>query len=259
MRPSHQRLRTCVFVALLLIGAGGCGLSDYQNRMDAQRTRVQKFDEINNLLDDPIQMPMVQIGVAKEDKPAWPFDIYLRLPSGFSTTPKEKTPYYINFAFFRYGGGDPAYNVFIVAAYVADPKKDQEIGKYHAKSFREYARAAIVDYYVKTQKFNLVLPDKVKPGIETAERVSMYPDDLKPILYETYEYRDTSNTKLTEHSVFRACFHESEGKQICIVVQRPLRAPNENFDKAIKACLGTLDMSSDAASKRAQFKKARGY
>jgi hypothetical protein len=263
MRPSRQLLRTRVCAALLVIGAGGCGLSDYQNRMDTQRTRIQKFDEINNLLDDPIGMPMMQFGVVKEEKPAWPFDVYLRLPRGFSTAPKDKAPYYINFAFFRYSAGDPAYNIFIVAANVAEPKKEQEIGKYHPKYFRDYVRAAIGDYYLKTQKFNLVLPDKVKPSVETVERVSTYPaEDAKPLLFETYEYRDTANTKITEHSVFRAYFHDTlppDSRQICIVVQRPLRTPNENFDKAIKACLGTLDISGEAAGKRAQFKKARGH
>ena len=80
---------------LFILSVSGCGLSDYESRMDAQRARVQKFDDANNRLGDPIAMPMIQVkgGAAQ---PAWPFDIFLRLPKGynFSKTYGKDWPFY---------------------------------------------------------------------------------------------------------------------------------------------------------------------
>jgi len=249
-----------------LICASGCGLSDYQTRMDAQRVRIQEIDETNELLDDPIEMPTLQNATGKEDKLAWswrdetgrdfPVDVFLRLPKGFGTVPKDKNPYYTNFSFFRYAGAEPGFNIFLVAAFIAEADAKQGVSKYHPKSFRFYVRKSIEDYYVKTTKFNLVLPEKVEDRSETFKRLSHYPSDARPIVYTYYEYRDTNNNKTKDHSSFRVYLHQEGDRQVCLVDQRPLRSPNEAHDKAVTACLRTLDVSDDAAIKRRQFRKA---
>jgi hypothetical protein len=256
MAAFAKPLRPCVLLLIAFIPSSGCGLSDYQQRMDAQRVRIQKFDDTNNLLDDPIEMPIWK--TTTEEKNAWPFDVFLRLPKGFGTAPREKTPYYVNFAFFRYNSHEPAYSIFIVAADVALDAKQETFGKYLPDKFRRYVGEGLKDFYRKKYKAELVLPEKEELRAEPIERVALYPDDLKPILYRTCEYRDTSNPKAAEPSTFRLHLHESEGKQICIVEQRPLRTPNETFDKAMRASLGTLEFGEAAANKRAQFKKMKG-
>ena len=247
------------WIAVLMV-AGGCGLPEYYNKMDAQAARVREFDETNNLLDDPIDMPTMQTVTSKEEKPAWPFDVYLRLPRGYGTAPKDKNPYYINFAFFRYSGPGPSYNVFLVAAFVAESDKKQETGKYFPKLFRTYVKSAIEDFYARTSapKFSLKLPDTSKERTETMRRFSAYPEEGKSLSYSVYEYTDAANVKAAPQSVFRVHILEEESKQVCIVEQRPLRVVNEEYDKAFKLCLRTLDISTDAASKRAQFRKAKG-
>jgi hypothetical protein len=61
--------------------------------------------------------------------------------------------------------------------------------------------------------------------------------------------------------VFQVFIHETSardkepGRQVAIIVHRPLGPPNDAFDKAVEACMGTLDVSSDAGSKRTQFRK----
>jgi hypothetical protein len=225
--------------------------------MDAQRARIKEMDETNALMDDPIEMPSMKFGLSKEMVPAWPYGVYLRLPTGFGTTPKEATPYYENFPFFRYSGNEPNYNLFVAAALIAESDAKQDVAKYVPKNFRAYIRKAIEDYYFKEKKIKLVLPEKVKEESEKVKRFVPYPEDDVRIVYTVYEYRDTSIKKIAEPSVFRVYLTAEENKQFCIVAHRPLGASNEQFDKAFKACLGTLDIGPDAASKRSQFTRTR--
>src|SRR5439155_9457336 len=110
----NSLFRMCGLAVIALTGASGCGLSEYQSRMDEQRTRLQNFDDNNRLLDDPIDMPRLKLK-DKDGNPgeklAWP-DVFLRLPKGYATTPKDKDPYgYVFlekqnlFPCYRYAGG----------------------------------------------------------------------------------------------------------------------------------------------------------
>ena len=50
--------------------------------------------------------------------------------------------------------------------------------------------------------------------------------------------------------------HEAAGKQACIIVQHLVRMQNADaFNKSIEACLSTLDLSAEAATRRAQFSR----
>ena len=266
MKSFSGFLRWLGMVALVGSAASGCGLSEYQAKMDAQRVRVSEFDEINRLLDDPVEMPVQPSVAEKADaKPAWPFDIFLRLPKGYAF---YKTPYYKNFSFYRFQGPEERKNVFIVAATIAEPKGTEEFGKYLPENFRRYVWAAVDDFYFKTYKADpniignrnkVFLPgDKVKYEPFEARFFTPISGENKTIPYQSVIFTDKDNKMLKEHSEFRAFYHIEPGRQICIVVQRPLKTPHETFDKSIEAAsLGTLDISVEAAGKRAQFKQAR--
>jgi hypothetical protein len=244
-------------LAIGLIAIAGCGVNEYHQRMDAQRARIQELDDTNALLDDPIEMPTTQADIGKDVAAAWPFTVYLRLPKNFGTSPKDKTPYYVNFPFYRYTGPDPNYNLFVAAAFVAEADAKQDVLKFTSKNFRVYTRRAIEDYYAKSTKLKLALPDKIEERSEIVKPFAPYPDDSKPMRFLYHEYNDLGNKKTPEHTLFRVFIYEEEGKQVCIVEQRPLRVPNETFDKAIKACLRTLDIGPDAGNKRKKFTKSR--
>ena len=267
-------------LAILLIGAAGCGLSDYHSRMDAQRERVKEFDDANRALDDPIEIPTLQREKPKnppkdaakdpkddaKDPNAWLFDFYLRLPKGFGSMPKDKAPIYSTFPCFRYAGNEAGYDIFVAAAFVVDPKKEKdEFGKYSPESFRFWLRTAIKDYYMKTNyKLDMKLLSKeMSTGVKV---LSPFSDVTAKIHYTYFEYPDPDNPKVKEKkepSVFRVYFHEEPatvkdgnkepGNQIAIIVHRPAR-PSDAFDKAMDACLGTLD-TKESLSKRGQFKK----
>src|SRR3954470_24265081 len=73
---------------ILLCVAAGCGLSDYEKRMDEQRQRIKEFEDVNLLLDEPLEIPSTKKpGGRDEMVPARP-EIYLRLPKGFGSVVK---------------------------------------------------------------------------------------------------------------------------------------------------------------------------
>jgi hypothetical protein len=81
---SHRSHRLALFVALLALT--GCGVRDYENNMQKAEARIQRFDEENRLLGNPLTFPLLPKG-----SPAPPF---LRPPLGVSTTSqKDEVPY----------------------------------------------------------------------------------------------------------------------------------------------------------------------
>ena len=260
---------------LALIGASGCGLSDYEKRMDAQRARVEKFDEPNHLLDDPIEMPKVpglnpKEGGDKDEKVdvvAWPFDVFLRLPKGYSKLPKERMTNVDDFPCFRYvGGTEGAFNIFVAAWLVADPpaknEKDAKTPrKYTPDSFLGNLHKVMHSHYTKNDIQTFMPQEKGKPQLSRGfEVVAPYPDPTRPpkVLYTYRQYTDEGNKLAKEKCAYDVYVFEERGKQVGIIVHRPLLPPNPDLlNKSIDACLGSLDVSSDASNKRAQYKSAK--
>lgn len=245
-----------LIAAICMTLASGCGVSDYQNRLDEQRKRVQEIDEFNSLLDDPIEIPTMQIGASKEDQPAWPFEVFLRLPKGYTSVPKEKAPY--NIALFRYSGDDPNMNIFIIAAHIAEPDEKQVFKKYHPKTFKLYVKTALEEHLLKTTKSKVALVEPKEETSDVVKSFAIYPEDAKRILFRQFEYREPGGKRTKDVSVFRVNLHEDAGKQICIIEHRLTNADNKAHDNAFKASLSTLDISADAVGKRSQLKKTRG-
>jgi hypothetical protein len=259
-------------VAVVLLSAG-CALQDYHNRMDAQQARIKEFDEINASLEDPIEMPKIQITNPKEEKPAWPFEIFLRLPKGYGTTPKpvdidptlKKGPMLELFPMFRYNAdADPNYNIFVAAAAIAEMGRKDEFGKYHPPVFRMYVQGWLQEYYLLKHKFPLVVPVKLDSSVEVAKRFQPYPDDAKPIPYQTFQFSDAYLKKIESPTLFRVYFHDDKAsaRQVAIVTQTPLRPTNEDADKTFRKVfansLRTLEIGPDAAKQRTQYRRAKG-
>jgi hypothetical protein len=257
-------------VAVALVGAGGCGLSDYQSRMDAQRERVLQFDEANRLLDDPINMPKLEYQDPKEgtqqEKAAWPFDVFLRLPKGSGITFKDKivSPYDPNFVVFRYASFTPgAYNFFLAASRVADPnQKEPEPGKYAPNAFLNFVKTAMEIHYASTYKVQPLLDQTTKPVFRDVKVVTAYPNPDAPttVRFSFFTYTDERNTQVLakDRNAFDVYYHEKGGKQVCFVVHRPLQSANSaSLKTAVETSLGTLDISSEAGRKRSEHRKAK--
>lgn len=262
MKLITKNLRPRLSLLFALFAASGCGLSDYQNRMDAQRQRVQEFDAANSLLDDPILMPKIQLPQAKDgstrEGPAWPFDVYLRLPSGLGIFPREKAPYHSSFnpfPCFRYASGDVTLGVFVVAAKVAEPKAKEEPGHFTPADFRIRIREAMEDFYSRTFKVRYTLQPKGKARLVDKKPVAAYPDG-PALKYEYLQYTDDGNKEVKSRANFDVYVHERYGKQVAIIVYHLAKQDGAGYLTArVDACLGTLDISNEAANKRLQFKK----
>ena len=247
-------------LGLLVLGAGGCGLSEYEARMDKQRERVAKFDELNRLLDAPIEMPVVQTAVAKdkvEARPAWPFDLFLRLPRGYGTSMKDKNPHNKLFPMVRYAGGDVGMNVLVVAALVQEPKTPDNPAKhlYEPRSFRAQLRLALAEFCSRTSKIELSFSEKSRYQTHDVAVLTPYPETAPTI---RYEFGQHAVPRITVPCTFEVYLREEAGKQVAIIFQRATQLPAVNadaFNKSVAACLGTLDISAEAAGRRGAFKK----
>lgn len=253
---------------LVLIGASGCGLSDYQSRMDAQRERVQQFDEANRLLDDPVNVPKIEFQDPKETNPqqksAWPFDVFLRLPKGSGVSPKDNITFADNFVVFRYASFTPgAYNFFVAAARIADDnQKEPEPGKYTRTGFLSYVKPAMDIYYANTYKIPAVLAQTTKVASKEVKVVTAYPNPEAPatVKFSFFTYTDEANTQVLakDRSAFDVYYHEKAGKQLCLIVHRPLQSANAaSLKTAIETSLGTLDLTSEVSKKRSEHRKAK--
>ena len=269
-----------MLVSLLALSVAGCGLSDYQSRMDDQRKRVKKFDDANQLLGDPIDIPAIP-GPGKgrtETIPAWSFEIFLRIPKGYVL---DQKPLYTNFPCFRYYGADRNYNVFVAAAVLIEKDAKERYGEYSPARFRELIRLVIDDFYFKNYKSDprffankakLFLPADKKYEPFPAELITPFSDVSDQIRYELISFNDKENTANDKKVEFRVYIREEygrevveagkrvirPGKQVAIIAHRPISGPNEQFDKSIQAALGTLDLSAEVASKRTQYKALKG-
>lgn len=264
-----------MLAGLLALSVAGCGLSDYQSRMDAQRERIQKFDDANQLLGDPIDSPLIS---GKGADSAWSFDFFLRIPKGYVV---EKKPYGTNFPFFRYAGADPGYGVFVAAAVLIDKDAKERYGECSVARFRELVRLGIDDFYFQkyksdarfhANKHKLFLPADIQYSAFAADLITPFSDVAEKIPYAFTSYKDAENKGNDKHVEFRVYFREEygreimeagkrrmlPGKQVVIVAQAPIRGQNEQFDKSIQAALGTLDVSAEVTSKRAQYKRLKG-
>src|SRR5437899_2116987 len=130
-------VRRAVLCVLLLVSLlGGCGLADYEKRMDQQRERLRIIDEENKYLGDMLEPPVAD----KDGARPIPFDIFLRLPRGISKIIADKDGAYSlqDQIIYRYPGPE-GYNFYLAAglAGTRDQKKELKKGEWPPEEFRE--------------------------------------------------------------------------------------------------------------------------
>jgi hypothetical protein len=64
-----------------VLGAGGCGLADYEGQMDVERQQVQRFDEETKYLAGPLEAPKLKSGGKEVDTP----EVFFRPPHGIQS------------------------------------------------------------------------------------------------------------------------------------------------------------------------------
>ena len=79
--PSALSRNWLLVLAPAALAAAGCGLSDYEKKMQEADARLQRFDAENALLGEPLALPT---GDA-----ALPADLFLRPPKGIAKNPED--------------------------------------------------------------------------------------------------------------------------------------------------------------------------
>ena len=210
----------------------------------------------------PLPKPKEPAKDAKEEpkqaEDAWLFDFYLRLPKGFGSVPKDKTPYFSPFPCFRYAGPESGFDVLVAAAQNADfrAKETEKFDKYYPENFRYFVRMAMKEFYAKAnpkadaswidrqEEKRKAEEDQAKKKGEVIppksfEPVTPYSDESadpkKRVIYQYFaEYAEPANPKNKDKklSIFRVYIHDEParlkedgtrepGKQIAIIVHRP--------------------------------------
>jgi hypothetical protein len=268
--------RTIPIVACAILTVCGCEVRNYEERMDEQQRRIEIFDEENRYIGNSwIDMPLVESDKKKGAKvPAWPFEVFLRLPKEVSTTPTS-TVYESparDLRIFRYAcPTTTGYNFFVAAGLVPVREKGKDdkfrAHEFPADIFRDRVRGALLDYYRKEYRTNptsdFFLVDRGKLQQITVEPKNDRGDPLPPIEYLAAASKDTFNQQRAKEkkvSVFRAYFHQYETKQVAILVQIPMfMEGSDEFEKALSWSLKTLDLSAPgiAAKRNALMSRRR--
>jgi hypothetical protein len=84
-KTTDLELKNCT-LALLLTMITGCGLADYEAKMDAAQKRLEYLDKESVYLGDPIEPPPVIRPATEEGAPKpKPIDLFFRPPRGIAT------------------------------------------------------------------------------------------------------------------------------------------------------------------------------
>ncbi|MBX9679433.1 MAG: hypothetical protein K2X38_11775 [Gemmataceae bacterium] len=223
----------------------GCGVADYEERMDQQRKRVAVFDDETKYLNEPIAPPMLPQAKGKSPVIAFPFEVHLRAPIFIKSkrpglTPPKKgekldptadpetdnTFAYQNLKLSWYAGEDKSFAMLVGAADLLAKNPPGKIvpNKMTADEFKGRLPGALGAYYQKTRggrATTLQIPpllnwteEKVRPITSLGEG--------SPIMYAKAAIHENP-TKETDAIGFQIYYWSDErlARQIAIIYQLP--------------------------------------
>lgn len=239
------------FMAIAFVLAGGCGLSDYEKRMDEQRDRLNLIDEENAALGDLIEMPSGKDPYGNEIK--LPFEIFLRLPKGVSGAFQERDSMYVfeKQPLFRYNGNKTDVNVFVAWARIAEkdaktkPKEDEVL----PEDFRRRVRGALMDFIARVCFVNANAPNFNQANKDP--RQVLRDGKMRKLELESLAFDDPRPEP--QRSRFLVYFLSWNDRQGAVVYQVPLKDVGQ-YSKGVDISLRTLEIANIAQAQRAAFR-----
>ena len=242
------------WAALALLLLCGCGLGDYEKRMDEQRERLARLDEEALLLGDLIDMPSGKDAYGNDIKV--PFAIFLRVPKGVSGAFKGREAVY-------YGDKQPLYryygksdlNVFIALALTPDmsaPGKAKE-DEISPDIFAARVRSGLQDFVRREYSLNANPPDSSQLKKEAREVLR---NNTKITLnFLTLTFDNQGQQGPTRFSLF---FSQKGNRQAAVIYQYPQTlVTDQQFQRMLDYSLKTLEISYVADSLRTSFKNKK--
>jgi hypothetical protein len=247
-------------LALALLGLAGCGLGEYEQRMDEEAARLKIYDEENEYLGDPLQMP--QSLPSADGKLPPPPDLYrmgvfLRAPK--VRINREKQP--ILPAPTVYMKDEPAtsgpvqlYRYTVGSQVGPSLFLAGDLGALQAEKFQAHVMHALRQYAQRVANPNASLPD---PVLQRTQK--QYPktatENFPPVdLLGGHADEPPGPTA----SRFWVYFHRAEGgKQVAVIYQVPLPADEQGVPvppAEVDWSLKTLAISKAAADSEKAWK-----
>lgn len=243
-------------VTLFLAVLSGCGLADYEKRMDEQRERLQAMDKENEVLGDVIQMPSGKDPYGEAIKV--PFDIFLRPPQGIAVKIQGPKAIY-------YGGKLPLYrytnasktdvNMFVAAAKIVDatskekPKEDELT----PDDFRAKVREALLDYFRREHGgWNASLPDFA--ALKKESLPVTREGKQQALVLETAVADDG---RLQNPSRLFIFVHVGKYRQAAVIYQAPVQIAEQGFRSAVEISVKTLEITALAITLRTAYARLR--
>lgn len=240
-------------LCVCLLAATGCGLSDYERRMDQVRRRLAVQDEEDRLLGPPLDQPTVRNEKEGIDERAWPFEVFLRLPKGYAGTLPDKEAVFPGpeATLYRYEGPDR--RAVLVAAATAPEGGDAGSSP---EDFRRRTLQALRTYYwlhLWQRKFVIDFPDKNLEKIALA-----VPGGKRTLAFEALSLPDHENVKEDQAVHFHAFFHQEGKRRVAVLFQTPRNRKDDPEEARVRnASLATLAFDAEARRRWVEWQQRR--
>jgi hypothetical protein len=239
-----MRIAGTVWLTLLVL-VSGCGLDDYERRIDKQRARLRVFDEENKYLGDMLEPP----GRPSSDTSGpFPFDIFLRLPRGIAGIAADPTGTRATTdpKVYRCSGPD-GFDLFLAAA-IAGPRdpKDVNKGEWTPANFQDDFRLALGTMLMKYYRQPEMIQRVARPA------TSPIGEKLPDVVFDHFVLAD--DPAVRDATCLNVYVHQKGPRLVGLAFQFPQTAREEKMvQQGIDFSLKSLDIGENARAKRAAF------
>jgi hypothetical protein len=262
------------FLLIFFLLTVGCGLSEYEKRMDQQGQALRRFDEESKALSDPLEYPLLIDAKTTAAKPILPVDFFLRPPKGTDSKAKDlelaapgKAP------LVRYPG--PAdFNVLVSTYRLAqdakdakDPKQIKQ-GEMTAKEFQHRVREALTRFYEKefrkpidwsraekTDKKSYQVPQTKGPAVNLIFDYQTLTDDPYP---GKNTPQDPKIKPKNEYHDFRLFFYQTPHYQAAIIYQIPAdKRKDAAINSGVDYSIRSLALAPESGNRRLEWAKRK--
>jgi hypothetical protein len=235
-----------VGAAVVLLGASGCGLSEYEEKLDREQKRLQQIDETNKFLGDPIEVPQI-----KDPNPNAPpgatTDIFFRPPRGIGSK-FEATP-----------RGELLYQYPNVSRTLASVQRRQVSAE---ESLFLNVFAAVTPttappgnweaFAIKVQQAFAGLTPSGQPVL-----VPVSPPGRSRMEFQSLSFAEPANDATKQPTIYRVYFYKGESYNVAIVYHHGQdKVQNADVNKIIDFSLQSLALGPEAATKSSQWQRS---